>query len=172
MNAIELLKEQFKGAHDLMEGTVADVTDEMLAFKDTNKALPVSSAYVHAVAGEDLILTGMILQTKPICEDYQAAGLSEPMPTTMEGDKHNLWVASVKLDLPKFKAYAQKVYTQTAEYLATLQDEDLDQEVEIPGMGKHTLAFLISNFLLIHFANLTGEVSAAKGFQGNKGYPF
>ncbi|GEM_PF-3622591 len=47
-----------------------------------------------------------------------------------------------------------------------------DKEVDIPGMGKKNLAFIINNFVILHIANLTGEISAAKGVQGLKGYPF
>jgi hypothetical protein len=38
--------------------------------------------------------------------------------------------------------------------------------------GKHKLADVLTNFVILHVANLTGEISAAKGFQGLKGYPF
>jgi hypothetical protein len=171
MNAIELLRQEFKGAHEVLEGTMDDVTNEVLNFTDTNKALSVSSAYAHVVSSEDSILNGMILHKDPLAKDYQAAGMSIPMPMDMDWAKHNEWVKSVKLDLPKFREYAQKVYQQTDDYLASLKDEDLDQKIDSP-MGEQTLAYMLANILLLHAAHLTGEISAAKGFQGKKGYPF
>ncbi len=172
MNAIELLRQEFKGAHEVLEGTMADVTDEVLNFIDTNKAHSVSAAYAHVISSEDSILNGMILHKEPLAKDYEAAGMSKPLPTEMDWDKHNEWVKTVKLDLAKFREYAKKVYQQTDDYLATLKDEDLDQKITTEGMGEQTLAYMLANILLLHAAQLTGEISAAKGFQGKKGYPF
>ncbi len=39
-------------------------------------------------------------------------------------------------------------------------------------MGKAPRAMVISNFVIAHAAHLTGEISAIKGVQGLKGYPF
>lgn len=110
----------------------------------------------------------------PLCSDNSKTGLSEPMPSQAEWDKHDIWARSVKIDLVKLKAFAKDVYRQTDLYLATLSDEDLDKEFDMSsmGMGKQTVVFVINNFLLLHIANLTGEISAIKGVQGLKGYPF
>ncbi len=172
MNATQLLREQLKSSHETMEGTMAGVNTDVAHFGDTGKALPVGAAYAHAVISEDVIVSTMLAQKTPLSTDNSKTGLSEPMPSMSEWDKHDQWTKTVKVDLPKFKAFAQEVYKATDDYLTTLKEEDLEREIDTPGMGKHTLAWLITNIVILHNANLTGEISAAKGVQGLKGYPF
>lgn len=173
MNAVGLLRLQFKSAHATQEGTMTGVVPDTAHFRDTGKAIPVGAAYAHSVWGEDMAVSTMLAMKEPLYKS-QETGLSEPMPDLKNWDKHEAWYKSVKVDLPKLKKYAQKVYQATDEYLASLKDADLDREMDlsIMGMGKQTLAFVISNFIVLHIANLTGEISAAKGLQGLKGYPF
>ncbi|MDP3941665.1 MAG: hypothetical protein Q8Q49_05145 [bacterium] len=175
MKAVQLLREQLKSAHDTQEATMADVTDATAHFTDTNKALPVGAAYAHSVIGEDAVVATMIRgDNKLLSSDIPKTGLSEPMPSFDNFDKHDAWARSVKVDLPKLRAFAKAVYTSTDACLAALTESDLEKEVDLSsmGMGKQNLAFIINNFLILHIANLTGEMSAAKGFQGLKGYPF
>jgi len=155
-----------------MDATMKDVSDEVAHFTDTNKALPVGAAYAHAIMGEDVVVATMLAHTTPLSSDNTKTGLSEPMPSFAEWDKHDSWAKCVKVNLAKLTAFAQSVYKATDTYLATLKDKDLEKELDIPGMGKHTVADILNNFLVLHTANLTGEISAAKGFQGHKGYPF
>lgn len=174
MNAIQLLREQFNSAHFTQDATMADVTDASAHFNDLSKALPVGAAYAHSVIGEDVVLSMMLAHKTPLSSDTSKTGLSEPMPSQAEWDKHEQWAKSVKVDLVKLKAFAQDVYKATDAYLAGLKDEDLEKEFDLSsmGMGKQTVVFVINNFLLLHTANLTGEISAVKGVQGLKGYPF
>lgn len=174
MTAIELLRLQFTSAHDLQEATMADVLAPVAHFTKVGKALPVGAAYAHSVLSEDLVLSTMVRQRTPLASTHANTGLSQPMPSFNEWEKHEQWVRTVKIDLEQFRVFAKEVYAETDAYLATLTDADLDKEIEIPfpGMEHKTLAFLLTNFLLLHIANLTGEISAAKGIQGLKGYPF
>ena len=59
-------------------------------------------------------------------------------------------------------------------YLASLSDDDLDGQVDLSsfGMGSQQLASFFSRAVIAHADNLTGEISAAKGLQGLRGYPF
>ena len=173
MNAVKLLRDQFKWAHDTQEATIADATEEALHFTKTGKALPAGAAYAHSVLSEDMLLSGMIRQRAPLAASAKT-GLSSLMPAMSEWEKHEQWAKTVKLDLKQFQAFAKEVYAETDAYLATLTEKDLEKEIEtgFPGLGKQSLAFLLSNFFILHIANLTGEISAAKGIQGLKGYPF
>ncbi len=172
MNAVQLLREQLKGAHSTQEATMSDISDEAAHFNDLKNAIPAGAAYAHSVISEDIIVSTMLAHKAPISADNAQTGLSQPMPGFDKWDQHENWYKTVKVDLPKLKEFAQKVYKASDDYLATLKDEDLDQELDLGAFGKHTLAGVISNFLILHVANLTGEISAAKGIQGLKGYPF
>ncbi len=174
MNAIQLLRDQLKSAHATMEGTMADVTDKTAHFKRIGEAIPVGAAYAHAVWGEDMVVSTMLANKKPLAADHSKTGLSKPMPSVKEWDKHASWYKNVKVDLPKLRKFAKGVYKATDVYLASLKEKDLDKKVDLSamGMGTQSLAWLITNFVILHIANLSGEVSAAKGVQGLKGYPF
>jgi hypothetical protein len=172
LTAIQLLRDQLKGVHELQEQTMADVDEKAAHFNQTNKAFPVGAAYAHSVISEDIILSTMVAHKEPVLKEGEDIGLSEPMPSFAEWEKNEAWVKEVKVDLEKFRAYAKQVYQASDDYLSTLTDEDLDAEVDMGQWGKHTLAHVLSNFIVMHGANLTGEISAAKGFQGLKGYPF
>lgn len=172
MNAIKLLRDQLKGVHDLQESTMADVTQDSADFNQTNKALPAGAAYAHSVISEDVIVSNMVAKKSPVMKEGEDIGLSEPMPSFAEWGKNEAWVKNVKIDLEKFKEYAKKVYQATDDYLATLTEVDLEGEIDMGEWGKHKLSDVLSNFVILHIANLTGEISAAKGFQGLKGYPF
>jgi len=60
-----------------------------------------------------------------------------------------------------------------------LSDADLERELDLTGVGFGTrklgwmLNLLILNHLILnHIGTETGEISALKGIQGAKGYPF
>ncbi|MBP9718945.1 MAG: hypothetical protein KBD46_00585 [Candidatus Levybacteria bacterium] len=172
MNAIDLLRLQFKSAHDTQEATMADVLAPVAHFTEVGKALPIGAAYAHSVISEDVILSSMVRQRTPLSSMHANTGLSQPMPSFSEWEKHEQWAKTVKIDLEQFRVFAKEIYAETDAYLATLEEEDLDREIDLGAFGKHTLAFVLTNFFLLHIANLTGEISAAKGIQGLKGYPF
>jgi len=67
------------------------------------------------------------------------------------------------------KAYAQRVYENSDAFLASLSEADLDKP---DSFTQQSLGYLVSRALIAHADNLTGEISAAKGFQGLQGYPF
>lgn len=171
MNSTTLLCEQFKSAHETLEATMNDVTPEVAHVRELGKALPVGAAYAHAVCSEDIFISAFLTHKDPILKNGEN-GLSEQIPDFKNWDEHALWAQNVTLDLDRFKNYAKVVYAATDSYLKTLKDEDLDKEVEMGQFGKHKLGFMLSAFILLHLANLTGEISAAKGLQGLKGYPF
>lgn len=78
----------------------------------------------------------------------------------------------MKLDIGQAREYAKAVYKATDDYLGTLSVEDLDDEIDVPGIGKNSRAYFLGIGALIHLANHVGEISALKGVQGAKGYPF
>lgn len=172
MNAVNLLKLQFENAHQTLESTMQDVTSETAHVRELGKALPVGAAYAHAVCSEDILLSKFVVRKNPIMKDAESIGLSEAMPGFDQWDRHAMWAQNVTVDLEKFRYYAKEVYAATDVYLNTLKDEDLDTEIDMGQFGKYKLGFALSSMFLLHTANLTGEISAAKGLQGLKGYPF
>jgi len=107
-------------------------------------------------------------------------GVSDPPPGPGDdwATRFEAWCRRVRVDLPAFRAYAKAVYEATDAYLATLPaalpDAELSREVDLSamGMGKKTVGFVLDNALLGHAYCHCGEISAIKGVQGKKGYPF
>jgi hypothetical protein len=172
MNAIEAMRTQINASHQIVEGTVADLTPELCDNIPGGKAHPIGATYVHILISEDFIVNMMIRGQAPLVMGEWAGktGASEPPPPP--GGDMFAWANSVKVDIGQARKYAEAVYANTNAYLDSLTDADLDKELEIPGFGKNTLVYYLGIGALIHPANHVGEISALKGVQGAKGYPF
>jgi hypothetical protein len=121
---------------------------------------------------EDFIINMMVRGSTPLLMGEWAGktGASEPPPAP-GGDVFG-WASRVKVDIARMREYAKAVYRNTDDYLASLSPEDLDREIEVPGFPKMTAGGWISLAALVHPSNHIGEISAMKGIQGGKGYPF
>lgn len=172
MNVQELLMQQVKGYHEILELTVGDCGQDTL-----DKNLPgatitsIGSIYAHVILSEDFIVHGM-LQGKPaLC---QAPGWSSrtnvSLPSGPEFKPE--WARGVKLNLKAFQEYAKSVYAATEAYVAGLSDSDLDRKVDTGFIGQQTVGFVVTNILAWHVAEHGGEIAALKGVQGLKGLPF
>ena len=80
----------------------------------------------------------------------------------------------MKVDLGEVRAYAQAVYKQTDDWLASLSPGDLDKPIDMSGfgMGQQPTSTLVAGIVIQHINNHAGEISCLKGLQGAKGYPF
>ncbi len=177
MDAVTLLREQFQTAHQFLEGTMADVTQEQADWTPPGVATPLGATYAHAIISEDLLMNGMFQGAAPLCMSTWTGkvGVSEMMPMPgPEWANYEAWTRSVRIDLPAIREYAQAVYNATDEYMASLTPEDLDRQLDLSGvgMGQLSLAWAISNLAMGHIHDLMGEISCLKGLQGAKGYPF
>jgi hypothetical protein len=172
------IREQMKTAHWLMEGTLSDVSEEMFHFAPPGKALPIGAALVHYVSWEDWMIHSLLKGGAPLMAGPWAGktGVSEPQPEP--GDDYEArfaaWSRRVRVDLPAFQSYAKAVYEATDGYLASLADPDLTRELDLSGMGMGTQAVgsFLAAALIGHAYCHCGEISAIKGVQGKKGYPF
>lgn len=173
MDVKTLLREQFKSAHGLLEGTMQDVTAEQAQWSPPGKANPVGATYAHAILSEDAMLNGMVKGAAPLFATTFAdkTGLSEALPPDQPWDA---WSRSVQIDLDVLRAYAKAVYAATDEYVASATDDELARELDLSGfnMGKQSVAVFAGTLMVSHLNNHCGEVSSMKGVQGAKGYPF
>jgi DinB family protein len=166
------LRQQVAGAHDILEQTIADCSQDAL-----DKNLPgatitsIGSIYAHLVFSEDGILHGMLQGKPPIYRGQNWAsrtGVQMPEPGGFSPE----WARTVRMKLPAFREYAKAVFAATDAYIGGLSDADLDRKVQTGFVGEQTVAFVIGNILAWHAAQHTGEIAALKGVQGLKGLPF
>ena len=174
METIDLVRSQYKGAHDLLETTMQDVTPDQAHWAPPGIANPLGATYVHILSGEDFLLTTVARGGQPLAMGAFAgrAGTSEPPPGP--GPGFDEWARRVKVDLGQAREYAQAVYKQTDDWLASLSPADLDQPIDVSGfgMGQQPMHVLAASIVLQHINNHLGEISCLKGLQGAKGYPF
>lgn len=178
MNAIRLLKEQLSTAHKFLEDTVKDVDEDIAHTAAPGVAHNIAATYGHLVASEDMMLNS-VLQGKPTFMSTswtEKNGMSIPHPEVTQNwsQDYKEWAGSVKVDLNTLREYAKMVYQATEDYISNLREIDLDKEIDLSsmGLGQVSVGWLISNFIIGHTNSIMGEISALKGAQGLKGYPF
>ena len=179
-NVISLLREQLKAVHELLEGTMADVTPELAHWIPPGTALPIGATYAHVVTSEDGVVNGMLRGGAPLFAGDWAdqTGLSE-LPPSFDPKKPGFpdwsgWSRKVKVDLPALRMYAHAVYAASDGFLASLRGRDLDRPVDLGalGLGEANVGFVINRGILGNAFAHCGEISCLKGLQGKRGYPF
>jgi len=171
LDAVSLLTDQIKQAHEVVVATIGDLTAEQAHFAPAGNANAIAPLLVHLVSGEDIFLN-MTTGRQPLAMSVYAGktGASEAHPMGDYGD----WAKRVKVELPQFSDYMQAVFKGTEAYVAGLKPEELDRELDLTtfGLGKLSLGAFIALTAVIHPSNHVGEISCLKGLQGAKGYPF
>ncbi len=82
MNAIEALRTQINASHEIVEGTVADLTQELADHQPEGTAHPIGACYAHLLTTEDFIVN-MVLRGQPplmMGEWADKSGMSAPPP--------------------------------------------------------------------------------------------
>jgi hypothetical protein len=171
MDVLSFAREQMQWAHELLEMVMADVTEEQAHWQPPGIANPIGALYVHAVTAEDGVINGMIRGGMPLFAGEWAGrtGASDSSPFLSFDGARNL-----KVELAAVREYARAVYANTDTYLLGLTAADLEQMVDLSqvGMGQRPLSWCLNALVASHVNNMTGEISALKGVQGAKGYPF
>jgi hypothetical protein len=168
--ATSLLRSQFQSAHNWLEGTLADVTQDQAHWIPDGKPNPIGAQYAHVLLSEDLILSLVKGKTPLMMSSHTGdkMGISEPPPVGPWGE----WARSVRIDLPALRAYGQAIYAASDEILRGMSDADLDQSINLTALGfGHEKTSFALNIVLLNVFSHTGEISALKGLQGMKGYP-
>ena len=170
MDTVSYLRKDLRWAHEWLEATMQDVTQEQLDWHPPGIANPLGASYAHAVLSEDGMVNQLLMGELPLFEGKWKGktGISDPRM----GSEFD-WAREVKVDLETAREYAKAVYSSTDEYLASLNPDDLDRVLDLSevGLGEKSIALLLSSFVSSHTSNMTGEISTLKGLQGAKGYP-
>ena len=173
---VELLRRIVRDARQVLDGTMADVTQAQVDFIPPGVANPLGATYAHVICSEDMVVQGMFRQAAPLFASSWAGrtGLNEPMPMPgPDWPNYGPWTRRVKVDLAGLRAYALAVAAETESWLAGLSDSDLDRPMDLTGagLGQHTWASAIALLIANHLGTETGEIAVLKGIQGARGYP-
>ena len=66
MNAIELFRTQINASHEIVEGTVADLTQELCDHQPEGTAHPIGACYAHLLTTEDFIVNMVLRGKQPL----------------------------------------------------------------------------------------------------------
>jgi hypothetical protein len=75
------------------------------------------------------------------------------------------------VDLPALHDYARATAQTLESWVASLAPEDLERSIPTP-IGDYNLGPFLEFFIIWHINVHCGEISALKGCQGLKGYPW
>jgi hypothetical protein len=171
MNTQELLSYSLKNSFDILFGVTADLTQEQADWQPPGTALSIGTLYWHMVSGTDHLLHGWVLGQPPLSQtagwEAKVVRWAEP---AAEG-AHEASVRTVRVDLPAMHDYAQTVWDAVQAWFGSLSEQDLERKMETP-VGELNLGQLVETFIVWHVSAHTGEMSALKGCQGARGYPF
>lgn len=169
----EVLLGALRMAHQILEGTMAGVDDEIANRPVPGRANPIGASYLHVAISEDHLLNHLVLGAEALYAGEWAGrfGGDRMEPQAGEGSLGD-WYRTVRVDLAQARAYMAAVAAASEAWLAGIQEEEFGRIVEgspIPGLN---LAAFLEVFLVCHANNLSGEISAIKGTFGLQGYPF
>ena len=143
MDATALIGIAVRNAHEWLEGTLGDITEEPAHRVPAGKANSVAASYAHIVVSEDMIVNGMLRGAPPLFATSWAGktGLNEIMPMPGPEWVHYFdWTRKAHADLPRLREYAQAVYANTNEYLASLHAGISTGRSKSPASGSRTSA--------------------------------
>jgi hypothetical protein len=166
MDARELLRSQFRFAHQFIEMALDDVSPETAAAKISGATInTIAHVYAHSVVAEDAFVSGANSDGTSV---LQAGAWEDRTGIPVAKPRQDEEWARLAIDFQATREYAKEVYEATDRFLARAPDEILFREVDGPGRK----VLLFPEIMLTHTAQHWGEIAALKGVQGMKGLPF
>jgi len=157
MNTVELTQYSLGFAFDLLEQLVTDLTQEQADWVPPGTASTIGAIYSHTITYVDFIV-------QKVCIGQSDAVFAEPPPPRIR-------MQEVQVDLSALHEYAGEVQRAAQDWLSSLTPADLERKMETP-IGELTLGQMLEAFVIWHINVHCGEISALKGCQGLKGYPW
>jgi hypothetical protein len=173
MNTVELTQYSLGNAFRILGQVVADLTQEQADWIPPGIANPIGALYWHTISGADEVVHKWSRGQAPL---YQKDGWQEKVLTVSvpepghDGD-YLAYMRTIRVDVAALHAYTKAVAEAVQAWLASLAPEDLERELETP-IGKLNVGQMLETFVIWHINAHCGEISALKGCQGARGYPF
>ena len=171
MNGVNAIREGIQWGSEILEMVMADATDEQARWAPPGIATPIGAVYAHAYLAADGVVRAMLQGEAPFYATTWADKLGIEKPQmNLDFD----WARALVPDLAALRLYGQAVLAEVYLYLDKLSDDDLDREVDLSGvgLGTRTVSWVLNALVAGHLNEMAGEVSALKGVQGARGYPF
>lgn len=156
MNKVELLQHSLDFAFEVLGLVTADLTQEQADWQPPGIASSITANYSHINTYMDWILEEILLP----CEDSR---FSDPPPEII---MHN-----VQAELSDLKKHAVNIRKAYQDWFSSLTPSDLDVEL-MTSVGPLNVGQTVELYVTWHINVHCGEISAIKGCQGLKGYPW
>jgi hypothetical protein len=169
MDAREFIQIQIAAARRFNDSVMQDLADDPFNWCPPGTANPISSTFLHIVAGEDLFIQ-TLLQGKPRL--WESQGWAARIGVQATPGRGQGWdeVRNACIPLGPLLEYQVAVRAATDAYLTTLSASELERLADFPG-GARRVAEVLA-ILAVHILGHSGEIAAIKGTQGLKGLPF
>jgi hypothetical protein len=170
MSTAEFIRSSLRQQHGMYNDAISDLTEEQLHWRANDKGLPASFILWHYVRTEDNIIQ-FVLQRKPTV--WLERGLNEKfgLPANAQGtgmsheDAQNLRLEPKDV----FYDYMQAVWQATDDFLASTNDEALQEMTTVKPLGEMPVQNAIGNMCLTHGFTHLGEIAHLRGLMGLKG---
>jgi hypothetical protein len=160
MNTVELLQYSVGVAFDILGQVTADLTQEQVDWRPPGIANTIGSVYCHTLTYVDYFVREFCIEGKRLPESVDA------IP-----DDHVLWLRDVQKDVSELHQFASEVRSTLQGWLSSLTPADLDRRRHTT-VGELNVGQMLEIYIVWHINVHCGEISALKGCQGLKGYPW
>ena len=158
MNTVELTQYSLDCAFDILGQVTADLTQEEADWIPPGVVNTIGAIYSHIITYVDYFVQNYCIEGKPA-------------PESVESRPEALKMQVVQVDLSELHELAGNVKKKTQGWLSSLTPADLARKIDTT-IGELTVGQMLDVFLVWHINVHCGEISALKGCQGAKGYPW
>jgi len=198
IKTVSVLHGSLDFSFDMLEFLVSDLTQQQADWMPPGKANPIGSLYWHIIAYADQIIHEWCLP--PMLEIsmddwFEAKKQNQNLkmgqtPLRITGEWEEKVILSLhpenpedpywkvrtsregfRADLPALHDYARATREFLQDWVLSQTPEDLERILPTP-IGEYNLGDFLEIFIISHMNNHIGEISAIKGCQGLKGYPW
>jgi hypothetical protein len=158
MNTVELLRYSLDTAFGILSQVTADLTQEQIDWQPPGVVNTIGSTYSHILTYVDWFVQDLCIDQKPFPKSIENA-------TQEHGMRH------VQADIVELQENAGAVWAKAQDWLSSLTPADLDI-IRNTTVGELSQGQMVDIYIIWHLNVHCGEISALKGCQGLKGYPF
>jgi uncharacterized damage-inducible protein DinB len=164
MSTVEYIQSSLAFAHRAL-ADARNGTAEQLHFVPPNGPHSIAWCLWHTARVEDAIINGRIRAAEPIWNEEWAKRTGLPLEGNGNGQPDDEAQQVRITDIDAFAEYQEAVWEQTRQYLASIDDRELEREVPARN-GTERVDQAISLHLIGHFNGHRGEMNLLRGMQG------
>jgi hypothetical protein len=171
MDAVTLLREQVRWAHEALERALEGAGKEELHWLPPGDAAPVGALYAGAIIAEDAFVNALLKGGKPLFATTfdDRVGVSDcmPLPGAIWDDfqwpvySWGEWARRVRVSFPMIQKYKRAVHGSTDAYLSALSPDDFSRAIDLSRMGHNevAVAWVVSHMLIGRAYEASAEIN-------------